>query len=397
MSENPERDQHNDEEGDLFEDIRSFLNAQAGDEIYEDIRAAYQGAQGFVNRELRPMEEYNRMLRALEMLLEEEFSGMLNPHLRGRMAEVLYTYGLAHYSLLQHPAGSEESEPDSSEGEDEEAGGSRPLVIYDLWFPQDIAIERAQDGYYMHLSDGRIDLTLYLGTSANERSALVDLVDHWGFWARGGGAVRPPRRPPAPRGAGGGPPAAGGGRAGWGGGARPPPPPPPRPGQGEPQRRSHRQRPPARGVRREAHHHAGARARAHRWPIRPADHVRGRRHGQRHHRRTARLTAMAYLLLIPVVLVAVVVGINYGWTWVLAPLLGLVVARFLLGSLRALLTDARTLEAHEGAEPTPVTADERTLFWCEECGTELLLLVRGTSKPPSHCAQRMHQRTEIAN
>jgi hypothetical protein len=183
MSENPERDQHNDEEGDLFEDIRSFLNAQAGDEIYEDIRAAYQGAQGFVNRELRPMEEYNRMLRALEMLLEEEFSGMLNPHLRGRMAEVLYTYGLAHYSLLQHPAGSEESEPDISEGEDEEAGGSRPLVIYDLWFPQDIAIERAQDGYYMHLSDGRIDLTLYLGTSANERSALVDLVDHWGYAA----------------------------------------------------------------------------------------------------------------------------------------------------------------------------------------------------------------------
>jgi hypothetical protein len=181
VSENPERDQHNDEEGDLFEDIRSFLNAQSGDEIYEDIRAAYQGAQGFVNRELLQMEEYRRMLRALEKLLDEEFSGMMNPHMRSRMAEVLYTYGLAHYSLLQHPLDSEETESPMTGRES--GNESRPLIIYDLWFPQDIAIERAQDGYYMHLSDGRIDLTLYLGTSANERSALVDLVDHWGYAA----------------------------------------------------------------------------------------------------------------------------------------------------------------------------------------------------------------------
>jgi hypothetical protein len=193
VSENPERDQHNDEEEDLFEDIRSFLNAQSGDEIYEDIRAAYQGAQGFVKRELTQMEEYSRMLRALEKLLEEEFSGMLNPHLRHRMAEVLYTYGLAHYSLLQHPIESSEASPEVS-GRDEESDESRALIIYDLWFPQDIAIERAQDGYYMHLSDGRIDLTLYLGTSANERSALVDLVDHWGYAAAADnppGAVQP--------------------------------------------------------------------------------------------------------------------------------------------------------------------------------------------------------------
>ncbi len=182
MSEHPERDHQHDEEGDLFEDIRSFLNSQSGDEIYEDIRAAYQGARTFVDRELRQMEEYNRMLRALERLLEEEFSGMLNPHLRGRMAEVLYNYGLAHYSLLQHPVESEEAEPDKGD-ETGGTGGTRPLVIYDLWFPQDIAIERAQDGYYMHLSDGRIDLTLYLGTSANERNTLVDLVDHWGYAA----------------------------------------------------------------------------------------------------------------------------------------------------------------------------------------------------------------------
>lgn len=194
MSENPERDKHSDDDGDLFEEIRSYLNHQSGDEIYEDIRAAYQGAQGFVNRELLEMEEYKRMLRALEKLLEEEFSGMINPNLRGRMAEVLYTYGLAHYSLLQHPADEEEASSTESSDESREGSGSRPLIIYDLWFPQDIAVERAQDGYYMHLSDGRIDLTLYLGTSANERSALVDLVDHWGYAAASEavpGAVQP--------------------------------------------------------------------------------------------------------------------------------------------------------------------------------------------------------------
>ena len=35
---------------------------------------------------------------------------------------------------------------------------------------------------------------------------------------------------------------------------------------------------------------AAVRARAHRRPLRPADDVRGRRHGQRHHHRTPRLT-----------------------------------------------------------------------------------------------------------
>jgi hypothetical protein len=61
-----------------------------------------------------------------------------------------------------------------------------------------------------------------------------------------------------------------------------------------------------------------------------------------------------------------------------------------------LVTDGR----HGGASgdvPAPVGPDERTLFWCEECGTEVLLLVRGTARAPSHCGQRMHERTEIPN
>ena len=39
----------------------------------------------------------------------------------------------------------------------------------------------------------------------------------------------------------------------------------------------------------QAHDHAAQRARAHRRPLRAADHVRRRRHGQRHHHRAPRL------------------------------------------------------------------------------------------------------------
>jgi hypothetical protein len=102
------------------------------------------------------------------------------------------------------------------------------------------------------------------------------------------------------------------------------------------------------------------------------------------------------LLLIPVVAIAVVIGLNVGWQWVLAPLLAYVLLRWSIASLRVLVTDAKHLDA-DPAAATAVGTDERTLFWCEECGTEVLLLVRGTSRAPSHCGQRMHERTEIRN
>ncbi|MDI3339803.1 MAG: hypothetical protein QJR03_04650 [Sphaerobacter sp.] len=178
MSEEPGYREHSEDDEDLFEDIRRFLAEQAGDEVYEDIRAAFQGARSFINRELRSMEEYARMIRTLERLVEEEFPGEFSGPVRARLAEMLYAYGLAHYSLLQQQGPIEvEVEPEP----EEESAANRPLVIYDLWFPQDIAIEHAEDGYYLHLSDGRIDLSLYLGADPNERGALVDLVDHWGY------------------------------------------------------------------------------------------------------------------------------------------------------------------------------------------------------------------------
>lgn len=100
------------------------------------------------------------------------------------------------------------------------------------------------------------------------------------------------------------------------------------------------------------------------------------------------------LLLVAATVVAVLIGMEFGWRWVLAPLLAAGLLRWSIASLRVLATDAKHLEAQE-AEPTPVTDAERTLFWCEECGTEVLLLVRGTARAPSHCGQRMHERTEI--
>lgn len=102
------------------------------------------------------------------------------------------------------------------------------------------------------------------------------------------------------------------------------------------------------------------------------------------------------LLLIPVVAIAIVLGVNLGWQWVFAPLLAYGLLRWSLASLRVLVTDARH-GSGDAADPAPVSSDERTLFWCEECGTELLLLVRGTSRAPSHCGQRMRERTEISN
>lgn len=108
---------------------------------------------------------------------------------------------------------------------------------------------------------------------------------------------------------------------------------------------------------------------------------------------------MAWKLAVALVVLVVgaVVGANLGWAYVLGPVLGWFVYRFIVGNLRGLAHGARmgAPDEDEVLGPTPVTGDERTSFWCEECGTEVLLLVRGTSRPTSHCGQRMHERTEI--
>ena len=88
---------------------------------------------------------------------------------------------------------------------------------------------------------------------------------------------------------------------------------------------------------------------------------------------------------------AVIVGLAYGWRWVFAPLLGLAFLRWAIASLRVLVQDAKDDTGLPAVEEGP----ERTVFRCEECGTEVLLLHRGTSRAPSHCGQRMPARTEL--
>lgn len=104
---------------------------------------------------------------------------------------------------------------------------------------------------------------------------------------------------------------------------------------------------------------------------------------------------MRWLIVIVALIVAGIVGANFGWRWVFAPLLAWALLTWSIASLRVLVTDAK--QDVEESKAAPVSTDERTLFWCEECGTEVLLLVRGTSRAPSHCGQRMNERTEILN
>ena len=104
---------------------------------------------------------------------------------------------------------------------------------------------------------------------------------------------------------------------------------------------------------------------------------------------------MRWLILIVALVVAGLVGTAFGWQWVFAPLLAYALLKWSIASLRVLVTDAK--HDIEESKAAPVGTDERTLFWCEECGTEVLLLVRGTSRAPSHCGQRMNERTEILN
>lgn len=179
MSAHGERSSHHGGEDDLFDDIREFLSENSTDRIYEDVATAYGYARAFVDRELRGVDEFDRMLRALERLVDDVFGSEIEGELRSKLAETLYLYGLAHYSLMQQIVGSDEEGAEGAEEDD----APKPLIIYDVWFPSDVAIERAQDGLYLHVSDGRIDLSVYLGVSPNERGTLVDLVDHWGYAA----------------------------------------------------------------------------------------------------------------------------------------------------------------------------------------------------------------------
>lgn len=101
------------------------------------------------------------------------------------------------------------------------------------------------------------------------------------------------------------------------------------------------------------------------------------------------------LLAIPAALVAVVVGLSFGWKFVLAPLLGLAIFRWSTAMLASMVHDGQARVGAELQQPRPASGDERTLYWCRECGAELVLLVHGSGKAPRHCGGAMHERAEL--
>ena len=97
------------------------------------------------------------------------------------------------------------------------------------------------------------------------------------------------------------------------------------------------------------------------------------------------------VLLLVALPAAPIVGIVFGWRYVFAPLLAAMLLSWSIASLRVLVQDAQDDDGVPAVQDGP----ERTVFRCPECGTEVLLLYRGTPKAPSHCGQRMVARTEI--
>lgn len=104
---------------------------------------------------------------------------------------------------------------------------------------------------------------------------------------------------------------------------------------------------------------------------------------------------MRLAITVVVVLVAAVVGTQFGWNFVFAPLLGFAFFRWSVGSLRAMAGGDKTREALEQPQPVVVAPAERVVYWCEDCGTELVLVTRGTGKAPRHCATSMQVREEV--
>lgn len=80
--------------------------------------------------------------------------------------------------------------------------------------------------------------------------------------------------------------------------------------------------------------------------------------------------------------------------YVFGPLLGLAIWRVGTASFASLRAGGGHIP---GGEPETVDPRvERTTYWCEGCGAEVLLLVRGTQTPPRHCGERMVERREVA-
>lgn len=101
--------------------------------------------------------------------------------------------------------------------------------------------------------------------------------------------------------------------------------------------------------------------------------------------------SLVWLVLLAV---AVLAGLIFDVRWAFALVFGLAVARLGIGMLRGMARDAVSAPTTP-PQPKTVTPDERVVFTCGDCGTEVLLLVEGEPNPPRHCGERMRRRTEV--
>lgn len=64
-----------------------------------------------------------------------------------------------------------------------------------------------------------------------------------------------------------------------------------------------------------------------------------------------------------------------------------------IGMMRSLRSAPRSVPL---PEVEPASPDVRVTYWCATCGTEVLLLRKGSEAPPRHCGEPMTRREEIA-
>jgi hypothetical protein len=79
----------------------------------------------------------------------------------------------------------------------------------------------------------------------------------------------------------------------------------------------------------------------------------------------------------------------------IAVLIALVILAFGFGTLRGFARPrggGGGQPAVDAVKLAPVGV--RILYWCENCGTEVLLLRQGTEMPPRHCGEPMTRREE---
>ena len=103
------------------------------------------------------------------------------------------------------------------------------------------------------------------------------------------------------------------------------------------------------------------------------------------------LRRIAWLVVLAGASAAVLAGVPA--VFVFGPLLGLLILRIGWATFGSLEAGADHIPS---SDPEPVDPrEERIVYWCDGCGAELLLVVRGTPVAPRHCGERMTERREL--